>query len=79
MEYCSCGEALSASYNCMDSVLHVMARVLSGLETNGSPGVSISTDIRRRASASLIRDVGYFLPKLKLLKNNPFKQNYNLF
>ena len=28
-------------------------------------GVSISTDVRRRASASLIGDVGYFLPKLK--------------
>ena len=28
-------------------------------------GVSISTDVRRRASASSIRDVGYFLPKLK--------------
>ena len=27
--------------------------------------LSISTDVRRRASATSIRDVGYFFPKLK--------------
>ena len=37
-------------------------------------GVSISTDVGGRVSATSIRDVGYFLLKLKELKNDPFQK-----
>ena len=33
--------------------------------TSEVSGVSISTDVRPRASATSLRDVGYFLPKLE--------------
>ena len=45
------------------SHLHLTATHTS-LTVYPSPGVSISTDVWRRASATSIRDVGYFLPKL---------------
>ena len=36
-----------------------------GYIEDASAGISISTDVRQRASATSIRDTGYFLPKLK--------------
>ena len=59
---CKCN---SSQHDMGKDFQYLVKHVTSIKHFNCNTGVSISTDVQRRASASLIRDVGYLLPKLK--------------